>query len=60
MSELIHYKYVCRIQFSDRKESESFEFINLEDLLFHISFIITTKQFIWFKVERTEISRDRV
>lgn len=60
MSELIHYKYICRIKYSKNREAKEFEFLSLEDLLFHISHTITNKDFDWIHVDKREDRRELV
>jgi hypothetical protein len=60
MSELIHNKFVCKFYLPNSRPYEQImEFDNLEELLFHIAFIMTTKTFDRMEIVKQEVSRER-
>ena len=52
--EIKEYYFTCRIAFDDQPLPKDFDFDTLEDLLFHLSYIITSKQFHAIRVIKKE------
>lgn len=60
MCEIINHRYEVVVTSADRAEPYGNDFDRLEDVLFNVSYLLTTKRIDKITIEKFEVGREQV
>ena len=59
-TEIIHHRFEVKIKESDRNDEFGNDFDRLEDVLFNVAYLLTTKRIDIITIEKFETYREKV
>ena len=59
-TEIIHHRFEVKIKESDRNDEFGNDFDRLEDVLFNVAYLLTTKRIDKITIEKFETYREKV